>query len=146
MSGGCACGKVRFTREGRRRRRLSVPLPDVPARERQCQPGDEECRAGGRRVGRRARLVRQFGRSPSGPFCARCGTSLGFRFNEGSEKMDLTVAASTIRRASCPTSHFGAESMHGAWLNTEACREQRTDDYQPLVDRWANATGRPCPS
>ena len=38
--------------------------------------------------------------------------------------------------------HFGAESMHRAWLNTEGLPEKRTQDYQKLVDKWVEATGR----
>ena len=51
--------------------------------------------------------------------------------------MDLTVAASTIRRAFKPTSHFGAESIHEAWIDTSALPRMRTDEYQKLVERWA---------
>ena len=41
-----------------------------------------------------------------------------------------------------PKHHFGAESMHRAWLNTEGLPEKRTEDYQPLVDKWVEATGK----
>jgi hypothetical protein len=32
--------------------------------------------------------------------------------------------------------------MHRAWLNTEGLPEKRTEDYQPLVDKWVEATGK----
>ena len=32
--------------------------------------------------------------------------------------------------------------MHRAWINTEGLPEQRTDDYQKLVDKWVEATGK----
>jgi len=76
------------------------------------------------------------------PFCASCGTSLGFAYND-SERMDLTVASFDDPAPFVPTHHFGAESMHGAWLDTSSLPRTRSDDYQPLVDRWARARGAP---
>ena len=32
--------------------------------------------------------------------------------------------------------------MHRAWLNTEGLPEMRTEDYQVLVDKWIEATGK----
>ena len=75
------------------------------------------------------------------PYCRECGTSLGFRFKEGSENMDLTVASFDDPSRFMPKHHFGAESMHRAWLNTEGLPEIRTEDYQKLVDKWVEATG-----
>ena len=34
MTGGCQCGRIRYAAEIDERRGLSVPLPDVPARDR----------------------------------------------------------------------------------------------------------------
>ena len=76
------------------------------------------------------------------PYCRECGTSLGFRFREGSENMDLTVASFDDPSRFRPAHHFGAESMHRAWLNTEGLPEKRTEDYQALVDKWLEATGK----
>ena len=75
------------------------------------------------------------------PYCRECGTSLGFRFKDGSENMDLTVASFDDPSRFVPKHHFGAESMHRAWLNTEGLPEKRTEDYQKLVDKWVEATG-----
>jgi hypothetical protein len=77
------------------------------------------------------------------PFCAACGTSLGFRYLEGTDKMDLTVAAFDDPSGFKPTSHFGAESIHRAWLNTEGLPEQRSDDYDALQERWKKAGAAP---
>jgi hypothetical protein len=41
-----------------------------------------------------------------------------------------------------PKHHFGVESLHRFWINTEGLPEYRTDEYQPLVDRWVNAVGK----
>jgi len=76
------------------------------------------------------------------PYCSKCGTSLGFQFKEGSENLDLTVASFDDPSRFKPHHHFGAESMHRAWLNTEGLPEHRTEDYQKLVDKWVEATGK----
>jgi hypothetical protein len=75
-------------------------------------------------------------------FCSACGTSLTFEYLSGSDKMDLTVAAFDDPSRFRPTAHFGSESMHRAWLNTEGLPEQRSDSYQPLNDRWMDAIGK----
>ena len=76
------------------------------------------------------------------PFCAECGTSLGFRFKEGSDKMDLTVASFDDPSPFRPKHHFGAESIQRHWLNTEGLPEVRTGDYDKLVQKWVDATGK----
>jgi hypothetical protein len=55
--------------------------------------------------------------------------------------MDLTIASFDEPGRFKPTSHFGAESIHRQWLNTEGLKEIRSDEYQPLVERWTKATG-----
>jgi hypothetical protein len=56
--------------------------------------------------------------------------------------MDLTVASFDGPSGFVPTQHSSAESMHRAWINTEGLPEQRTEDYQKLVDKWVDATGK----
>lgn len=73
------------------------------------------------------------------PFCSQCGTPLGFRFNEGSENIDLTVGSFDDPSALTPTSHFGAESIHEAWLDTSDLKRMRSDEHQPLVEKWTAA-------
>ena len=75
------------------------------------------------------------------PFCRECGTSLGFAFKEGSDKMDLTVASFDDPSRFVPKWHFGAESIHRAWLNTEGLPEHKSSDYDVLVEKWTKATG-----
>lgn len=141
MSGGCACGAKRFT----------VDLPDdhhaYLCHCRMCQ------RASGNvslaMVGVKQASVTWtqepdwYQSSPIAerPFCAACGTSLGFRYVEGTDKMDLTVAAFDDPSGFVPRSHFGAESMHRAWLNTEGLPETRSEDYAALQERWEKAKG-----
>lgn len=74
------------------------------------------------------------------PYCKACGTSLGFRFKGGSEKMDLTVASFDEPGRFRPKHHFGAEAIHRSWLNTEGLPEYKTSDYELLVEKW-NALG-----
>jgi hypothetical protein len=75
------------------------------------------------------------------PYCGACGTSLGFEYSD-SENIDFAVASFDDLSRIRPISHFGAESMHPSGINTEGLPEQRSDEYQPLVDRWMNAVGK----
>ena len=141
MTGGCACGRVRFTASvkpdeaylchcrmcQRSTGSISIAFVNVQldAIEWQSEPDWYDSSPIARR-----------------PFCSKCGTSLGFAFKEGAEKMDLTVAAFDDPSPFTPKHHFGAESLHRAWLNTEGLPEYRTEEYQPLVDRWVAATGK----
>jgi hypothetical protein len=75
------------------------------------------------------------------PFCSACGTPLGFEHPD-SENMDLTVGSFDDPSRFVPKHHFGAESMHRAWLTTEGLPEHRSDQYQPLVERWMKAIGK----
>ena len=77
------------------------------------------------------------------PFCATCGTSLGFRYDSDTDQMDLTVASFDDPARFKPTSHFGAESIHEAWIDTSGLPRMRSDDYQRLVDRWRAAGEEP---
>ncbi len=141
MPGGCACGRVRFT--------ASV------------EPGEAylcHCRMCQRSTGSvsiafiNAKLADVvwdgepdwYDSSPIAlrPFCSQCGTSLGFLFKEDADKMDLTVAAFDDPSPFKPKHHFGVESMHRAWINTEGLPECRTDEYQKLVDKWVAAVGK----
>jgi len=140
MTGGCACGRVRYSAT--------------------VEPGEAylcHCRMCQRATGSvsiafiNAQLdglswkhePDWYDSSPIArrPYCRECGTSLGFAFKQGSDKMDLTVASFDDPSPFRPAHHFGAESIHRAWLNTEGLPELRTEDYQKLVDKWVEATG-----
>ena len=141
MSGGCACGKIRFT----------VPIADDEAylcHCRMCQRATGSVSIAFRNVKASEvawdREPDWYDSSPIAvrPFCGTCGTSLGFKYKEGSETMDLTVASFDDPSRFTPKHHFGAESIHRAWINTEGLPEQRSDSYQRLVDKWVDATGK----
>ncbi|WP_310467014.1 GFA family protein [Sphingomonas sp.] len=140
MSGGCACGKVRFT--------ANIADDDAYLCHcRMCQRATGSVSIAFKNI-RQADIEWESGpdwydSSPiaTRPFCSACGTSLGFQFKEGSENLDVTVAAFDDPARFTPKHHFGAESMHRQWINTEGLPEQRTDTYQKLIDKWVAATG-----
>ncbi|HVM37911.1 MAG TPA: GFA family protein [Sphingomicrobium sp.] len=141
MTGGCACGRIRFT----------AAVADDDAYLCHCRM----CQRASGNVSLALKTLEQaavswetepnwYQSSPIAqrPFCAACGTSLGFRYTKDTTKMDLTVASFDNPARFRPTSHFGAESMHQAWLDTSKLPRTRSDEYQRLVDRWAEATGK----
>jgi hypothetical protein len=141
MTGGCACGKVRY----------SVPIADDEAylcHCRMCQRATGSVSIAFKSVKAAdvawAQEPDWYDSSPIAlrPYCAKCGTSLGFKFKEGSEKMDLTVASFDDPARFKPKWHFGAESIQRPWLNTEGLPEHKSSDYQVLVDKWVEATGK----
>ncbi|HET8749489.1 MAG TPA: GFA family protein [Sphingomicrobium sp.] len=140
MTGGCACGRVRY----------SAIVSDDEAylcHCRMCQRATGSVSIAFKNVKESdvawEREPDWYDSSPIGarPYCRECGTSLGFKFKEGSENLDLTVASFDDPSRFRPKHHFGAESMHRAWTNTEGLPEYRTDQYQMLVDKWVAATG-----
>ncbi len=140
MTGGCACGRVRFEASVKpdeaylchcrmcQRSTGSVSIAFVNARLADIQWEGEPDWYDSSPIARR-------------PFCSTCGASLGFMFKEDTDKMDLTVSSFDDPSPFKPKHHFGAESMHRAWLNTEGLPETRTDQHQKLVDKWVAATG-----
>lgn len=77
------------------------------------------------------------------PFCSRCGTPIGFRFLEGSDNMDLTVGSFDDPSDFRPKHHFGAETLHEAWIDTSALPRMRTDEYDVLMQKWRDAGMEP---
>ena len=141
MSGGCMCGKVRYTAQ--------IDNDDAYLCHcRMCQRASGNVSLAMKNV-RKAdvRWEREPDYYHSSPiarrgFCAGCGTSLTFEYLQDSDKMDLIVGTFDDPSRFRPTAHFAAESIHRAWLNTEGLPETRTDEYQRLVDRWVNAVGK----
>lgn len=139
MTGGCMCGKVRYT--------ARIAANDAYLCHcRMCQRSSGNISLAMKNV---LKSDVSWGREPDyytssaiarRGFCAGCGTSLTFEYPD-SEKMDLIVGSFDDPSRFVPTSHFGAESMHRAWLDTRGLPETRSDDYQPLVNRWKTASG-----
>lgn len=141
MTGGCACGRIRFT----------AIIHDDEAYLCHCRM----CQRATGSVSIAFKTVKQgdvtwdmepdwYESSPIAvrPYCRECGTSLGFQYKEGSASMDLTVASFDDPSSFVPRHHFGAESIHRAWINTEGLPEKRSDEYGALVERWVEATGK----
>ena len=140
MTGGCACGRVRYAARiendeaylchcrmcQRATGSISIAFKNVPksAIDWESEPD-------------------WYVSSPIAqrPYCRECGTSLGFAFPDG-EIMDLTIASFDDPSRFRPKHHFGAESMHRAWISTEGLPEYRTNEYKPLADRWIKAIGK----
>ncbi len=139
MKGGCACGKVRFTAQIHNDEAYLCHC-------RMCQRATGSISIAFKNM-MKADVAWDgepdwYQSSPiaARPYCAACGTSLGFAFPD-SAKMDLTIASFDDPSRFRPVHHFGAESMHRGWLNTEGLPEMRTEEHQPLVDKWIKATG-----
>ena len=137
MRGGCACGRIGFTAEVDsfdaylchcrmcQRATGSVSIAFVNLPKAAVSWSTEPDWYASSPIARR-------------PFCAACGTTLGFEYPD-SDKMDLTVASFDDPSRFVPTAHFGAESLHEAWIDTHGLPRQRADDYDKLVARWREA-------
>ena len=142
IAGGCQCGRVRY----------EVAVQDDDAylcHCRMCQRATGGVSIAFKSV-KRADIAWNgepdwYDSSPIArrPFCSRCGTPLGFAFKEGSDKMDLTVGSFDDPSALKPKHHFGAESLHEAWVDTSALPRIRTEDYDVLVKKWKDAGASP---
>jgi hypothetical protein len=139
MTGGCACGRIRYTAQ--------VADDDAYLCHcRMCQKATGGVSIAFKNLKKAgvawAREPDWYVSSPIArrPYCRECGTSLGFEFPD-SENMDVTVGSFDDPSRFRPTSHFGAESIHRAWLDTAGLPETRTDEHKPLVERWIHATG-----
>lgn len=139
MTGGCQCGRIRYeaTVEG---------VDAYLCHCRMCQRASGGVSIAFRNV-RRSEVTwtREPDRYASSPialrgFCSVCGTPLTFEYVDGSENLDLTIGSFDDPSRFRPVSHFGAEAIHEAWLDTHALPRQRSDEYQPLMARWAKAT------
>ena len=139
VTGGCACGAVRFEAEvdndeaylchcrmcQRATGSLSIAFKNIPQAKLLWLSGPD-----------------WYESSPIAkrPYCKKCGTSLGFQFKEG-PNMDVTVASFDEPGQFKPISHFGTESVHEAWLDTSGLPRKRTDQHKALVEKWVKATG-----
>jgi hypothetical protein len=140
MTGGCACGRIRYS--------ARIDSDDAYLCHcRMCQRATGSVSIAFTNVKKAAVAWAHepdwYASSPIAdrPYCRDCGTSLGFAHPD-SEKIDLTVASFDDPSRFRPTAHFGVESMHPAWLDSDGLPKQRADEYQVLTDRWMKAVGK----
>jgi hypothetical protein len=140
MSGGCACGRVRYEAEVRSDEAYLCHC-------RMCQRAAGSISLALCNVKKAdVRWEREPDRYASSPianrgFCSQCGTSLTFEFPD-SENMDLTVASFDDPGRFVPHHHFGWESHHPAWVDTRGLPTYRADEHKPTVDRWMEKVGK----
>lgn len=140
MTGGCMCGKIRY---------MAVITNDDAylCHCRMCQRASGNVSLAMKNVKKAdVRWEREPDYYPSSPiarrgFCAGCGTSLTFDYHD-SDQLDLIVGSFDDPSRFVPRHHFGAESLHRAWIDTSALPEYRVDEYQPIVDRWMKSVGK----
>jgi hypothetical protein len=140
MNGGCMCGRVRYS--------ANVENDEAYLCHcRMCQRSSGNVSLAMKNLNKAdVRWEREPDYYASSPFarrgfCSGCGTSLSFEYPD-SGKMDLIVGTFDDPSRFVPEHHFAAESMNRAWINTEGLPETRTDEYQPLVDRWMKSVGK----
>jgi hypothetical protein len=137
MEGGCQCGAVRY----------SVTVADNDAYLCHCRMCQKA--TGGVSVAFRNVQISDldwhgepewYASSPIArrPFCARCGTPLGFAFNE-SERMDLTVGTFDDAGWFVPTGNCGVESKHEAWEDTSHLPGVKVTELDSAKMAWAKA-------
>lgn len=138
MTGGCQCGRIRYTVE-------ADPDEAYLCHCKMCQRATGGVAAAFAGV-RQADVQWQgepdwFDSSPIAqrPFCSHCGTPLGFRFRDGTDKMDLTIGSFDDPSVFHPKHHFAVESLHEAWIDTSALPRHRAADYDVLVQKWKDA-------
>lgn len=141
MTGGCQCGRVRY----------AVSIADDEAYL--CHCGMCRHATGGVSIAFKTVALADvtwtvsppdyYQSSPIAkrPFCAACGTPLGFQFLDG-ESMDLTVGSFDDPTRFRPTSNFAIETALPAWMDSTHLPGKRLADHAPVADRWKKALGK----
>ena len=137
MTGGCQCGRVRYTAQ----------VADDEAylcHCRMCQRATGGVSIAYKNLAK-ADIDWQhepgwFASSPVArrPFCSACGTPLGFAFN-ASDRMDLAVGSFDEPSAFYPTANFGIESKRAAWQDTSHLPGHKVTETASVKQRWAEA-------
>ena len=134
-SGGCQCGRVRYT----------VTLENDDAywcHCTMCQKATGGIAAAFVQVERDAldwlSEPDWYASSPIArrPFCARCGTPLGFFWTDGKGAVDITVGSFDEPSAFRPVAHAGAEGINEAWLETGTLPRHTSDKTESVAKRW----------
>lgn len=138
MTGGCQCGRVRYE--------AAITSTDAYLCHcRMCQKATGGIAAAFVQIDSAA--VRwltepdwyQSSAIAHRPFCAQCGTPLGFAFLDGEGGLDLTVGSFDDPTAFHPVLHAGAESLHEAWLDTRDLPRHYTATTASVATRYKAA-------
>ena len=136
-TGGCQCGRIRY--------RLLLENNDAYLCHcRMCQRATGGVAAAFINMLKSQRIwlnePEYYASSPiaARPFCRECGTPLGFEYPD-TARCDITVGTLDDPSGFVPTSHFGAEGLLEAWLDTTALDRIRCDEHPSLVERWEKA-------
>lgn len=139
FTGGCQCGRVRYRFSGSAEAYLchcrmcqratggfAAALVNIPA-------GDFEWLA----------EPDWYASSPIArrPFCAACGSPLGFAYNDRVADGALDVTYGSLDEPEClkPQAHFGVESLHEAWIDTRELPRHTTAATGSVVKHWQAA-------
>ena len=138
MQGGCQCGRVRYS--------VRIASDDAYLCHcRKCQKATGGFAAAFVEVRPEALTWLSapdwYASSPIArrPFCAACGTPLGFAWADGGGGIDLTVGSFDDPSRFRPVLHAGAESLHEAWLDTSALPRHISAQTPSVADRWRAA-------
>jgi hypothetical protein len=141
MTGGCQCGRIRYTAE----------IDDFDAylcHCRYCQRATGGVSIAFKNLAKAAVTWATepdwYASSPIArrPFCAACGTPLGFEYPD-SANMDLTIGSFDDPAPFVPKWNFGVEARLDAWSDTSALPAHRADEYAPALQRWKDAGAKP---
>lgn len=139
MAGGCACGRIRF----------EADIEDDEAylcHCRMCQRASGSVSLAMKNVPQasvRWRAEPDWYASSAiakRPFCSRCGSSLGFQFND-SDQMDLTIASFDDPSRFRPVGNYCVENMNRHFLDASGLPEMRTEEVESVTSRWIKQTG-----
>ncbi|OWK29348.1 GFA family protein [Sphingomonas dokdonensis] len=141
MTGGCQCGRVRYSAEiesddaylchcrmcQRATGGVSIAFVNVPVAAVRWDSAPDWYQS-----------------SPIAhrPFCATCGTPLGFAFLKDGENVDLTVGSFDDPSRFKPVHHYATESMHEAWIDTRDLPRIRSEQNENVRQRWMDACGK----
>jgi len=76
------------------------------------------------------------------PFCASCGTPLGFRFTQDAKNMDLTLGSFDDPSRFVPVHNYAVESALAAWQDTSHLPGIRSEENVKLTEKWIAAVGK----
>jgi hypothetical protein len=142
MSGGCQCGRVRYTAQVE------------PEKAYLCHCNMCKKATGGVSIAfinppkdkvvwhsepdwyRSSPIARR-------PFCATCGTPLGFDFLSGGENIDLTIGSFDDPTPFRPEHNYATESMLPAWANVTHLPGHASAENTKVVAMWKAAGMEP---